>query len=467
MGSEWLALLLSFIVPVLVRWVPESKFPYPIGFDTPLYLSWGRHYTSNPVVFPLMVPLLGGLYLLGFDLVTVMKYLPTLVYGLLGVSVFLFSRLCLNWRLEKSLLVVFLIAFSFPMLRVSWDMHKQFIATAFLVLAFSWLKTIETPLGFVAFAVSSFLAAFSHDVLFAVLMVVCSYVFLVEVRRNRKRAILISVVTLSILLIFIGVWYGWNFGLIVKNGVGGIVLDTSSLFDRWTWEVNKNLFEFFQICGLFVPLVVLGFFKDEVLFPWLILGLLGSFSTILFPFRAPSINPSRWMLLLACPFSFYMANGLDRLTLITRKSLKKMVALFFVVFIINFPSWGFLGFFPQPSLYYKPGLLPLTMASSSAPLDDIDATIWLVRRFNDVGGEALLVHGNYFGWASYYTDKIVVTFGELYGGDRSIKDALKIAQNSGNIDVYLLWYVDGDAFSLSFIKVAERGPMKLYRYVGS
>ncbi|MFB0522142.1 MAG: hypothetical protein ACETV1_00090, partial [Candidatus Bathyarchaeia archaeon] len=86
---------MSFVIPAFVRWIPEAQFPYPIGYDTPLYISWGKHYASNPVAFPLMLPLLGGLYASGFDLVAVMTYLPTLLYGLLGLSAFLFSRLYL------------------------------------------------------------------------------------------------------------------------------------------------------------------------------------------------------------------------------------------------------------------------------------------------------------------------------------------------------------------------------------
>lgn len=464
-GFESTAILLSFIAPALIRWIPEAQFPYPIGFDTPLYICLGKNHASNPVAFPLMVPLLGSLYSLGFDMVAVMKYLPILLYGLLGFSVYLFSRLYLDWRLEKCLLVVFLVTLSFPSLRVSWDMHKQLMATAFLFLALSWLRTVDKPWGFFAFAVSSFLAAFSHQVLFAILMMVLSHVFLVEMRRKSMRALLVLVVALIIFLIFLGVWYGWSLGAVIREGAGGVVSDASSLFDRWTWEVNKNLFEFFQLCGLLVPFVFLGFFKDDVLLPWLCLGLLGSFSTVLFPLHDPSINPSRWMLLLAYPFSFYVANALDRLNLLRVNRLERLVGLILAVFLVNLPSWGFLGFFPQPSLYFRAGLLPKTMVTSSIPLPDIEATIWLVEKFDEIGGEALIVHGHYFGWARYHTEKSVVTFGELYGGGRSITDALELAQNSSNGDVYLLWYIDGDAYSLGFVKVAEKGPMKLYQYI--
>jgi len=116
LGLERTVILLSFIIPALIRWIPETQFPYPIGFDTPLYISWGRHYVSNPTIFPLIQPLLGLLYALGLDMVAVMKYLPTLLYGFLGFSAYRFSRCYLGWNLKKSLLAVLLVALSFTSL---------------------------------------------------------------------------------------------------------------------------------------------------------------------------------------------------------------------------------------------------------------------------------------------------------------------------------------------------------------
>lgn len=466
-GLEKAAALLSFIAPALIRWVPEARFPYPIGFDTPLYISWGRHYASNPTAFPLMLPLLGGLYTLGLDMVLVMKFLPTLLYGLLGFSVYRFSRFHLGWRSGKCLLAVFLVALSFTSLRVSWDMHKQMMATAFLFLALSWLKSLDKPLGFAAFAIFSFLAAFSHQVVFAVLTVVLSYALLFEAREKPKRALRILIVFSCILLLFIGVWYGWRLDVVLRSGLGSWASDASHLSGMWPLEAEGNISDFLRLCGLMAPLVVLGLFKDRVLSPWLYLGLLGSFSAVLIPFHVPSIAPSRWMLLLGYPLSLFAANALDKLNLLTISSSKKLIALVLVIFIVNAPTWGFLGLSPQPPIFHRANLLPETMASSSIPTGDIEATIWLVRKFDEVKGTALIVHGHYFGWASYYTARKVVTFGELYGGDRTIDEALQLAQSEDFGDVYLLWYLDNDAYSAGFVKFAEKGPMRLYRYAGS
>ncbi|MEM2936816.1 MAG: hypothetical protein QW231_06545, partial [Candidatus Bathyarchaeia archaeon] len=72
------------------------------------------------------------------------------------------------------------------------------------------------------------------------------------------------------------------------------------------------------------------------------------------------------------------------------------------------------------------------------------------------------------GWVSYYTDKKIITFGELYGENRTIPQSLQIAINEGYDGqnrwktIYLLWYGDQDAHESGFIKVVEMGSLRLY-----
>jgi len=463
-GFERGAMLLSFMIPTLIRWIPESQFPYPIGFDTPLYISWGRHYTSNPTVFPLMLPFLGALYALGLDMVVVMKYLPTLLYGFLGFSIFRFSRSYLGWPFKKSLLAVLLVALSFASLRVSWDMHKQIMGTAFLFLALSYLKTIEKPLGFVAFSIFSFLAAFSHELVFAVLVMVLACWAICVARKEPRKTLLTLTVMSSIVFLFVGVWYGWRLNVISERALGILLPHSTSLAERWLWEATNNASLFLQLFGLTLILAVPGLFKDRIVLLWLCLSLIGAFSTVFFPFYEPGVPPFRWMFLAVYPLSFYVANGLSKLRFLKKRS-SKLVSFIVILLVVNIPTWGFLGFIHQPSYFCKTNVIPETMASSSIPFYDIEATIWLTKKFDEVEGTVLIVHGHYFGWASYFTGKRVITFGELYGRDRTINQAVELAQSENAGDIYLLWYLDSDAYSSGFAKIAEKGTMKLYKYV--
>jgi len=463
-GFERAIILSSFLIPALIRWIPETQFPYPIGFDTPLYISSGRHYASNPPIFPLIWPFLGVLYALGLDMVAVMKYLPTLLYGFLGFSTYRFSRFYLGWTLKKSLLVVLLVALSFVSLRVSWDMHRQLMGTAFLLLALSFLKTLEKPSQFIAFCVSSFFAAFSHELVFAVQMILLACWVLFFAWKEPKKTLLPLAVMSGIMLIFVSVWYGWHLNVIYEKAIGTLLLHSTSLNERWLWETTNNVSLFLQLYGSALILAVLGSFKDRVVLFWLCLGLVGSFSTVIFPFHEPVMPPYRWMFLVVYPLSFYVANGFDKLCFLKRKAFK-LVSFILILLVVNMPTWGFLGFIHQPSYFCKSNVLPEKMALSSIPLHDIEATIWLTKKFDEVEGTVLIVHGHYLGWASYFTRKKVVTFGELYGEDRTIRQAVEIAQNENAGDIYLLWYLDSDAYPAGFTKIAEKGTMKLYKYV--
>lgn len=463
-GFKRAAILLSFLIPALIRWIPEAQFQYPIGFDTPLYISWGKHYFSNPTIFPLMLPFLGILYALGLDMVAVMKYLPTLLYSILGFSTYRFSRFYLGWPLGKSLLAVLLVALSFVSLRVSWDMHKQLMGTAFLLLAFSYLKTLEKSSGFIAFGVFSFLAAFSHELVFVVLMVVLASLVIFVARKEPKKTLPTLAVLSGIFLLFVGVWYGWRVNEIPERALGTLLLHSTSLVERWLWEATNNVSLFLQLYGLTLISAVLGLFKDKVVSVWLCLGLIGSFSTVIFPFHVPSLPPYRWMVLVVYPLTLYAVNGFDKLRFLKRKSFN-FVSLILLLLVVNIPTWGFLGFIQQPSCFCRANVLPEMMALSSIPIHDIEATIGLIKKFDEVEGTVLIVHGHYFGWVSYFTWKRVVTFGELYGEDRTIQQAVELVQSENGRDIYLLWYLDSEAYSSGFTKIAQKGTMKLYKYV--
>jgi len=91
-----LCLIFAPAFALIIRSIPEMLFPYPIGFDTPLYFVFGKNYASNGQFFPLLNFILGRLYAAGIDMVPTMKILPTMIYGLFGFGVYLFGRLRLR-----------------------------------------------------------------------------------------------------------------------------------------------------------------------------------------------------------------------------------------------------------------------------------------------------------------------------------------------------------------------------------
>jgi len=473
-GLEWIAPLLSFMIPALIRWVPEAQFPYPIGFDTPSYLAEAKAYSKNLDFFPLLFRILGWMYAVGLDSVVAMKFLPTLFYGFLGISVYYFARSYLGLDRWRSLLTVGVLAFSVVSLRVSWDLNKQVFATVPLFLALSQLKRLHSPYRSGLFVVLGLLVASSHQLVFALMSGILLYLIVSEAYRFCKgrgvdiRLISVALATLGGgLLVFLGGWYGWSLLEVHRAAALSNAVGAAFEYEAWITAFQKYT-RIFVICyGLLLPFIVLGFFRQQALTGWMMVAAAGSLSSFVSPWFGFYFF-DRWTYLLIYPSTFYVAAALKRLKLANPLSLRKSLVLLGVLLVINVQSLSFLGLCSWPEwLPRAPSFFPELMAVSSIPIQDIEATAQLLGRLNQKSQDlVLIVHINYLGWASYYSEhRMVAWIPWSYPG--TLSEALDAAKNLKVEDIYLLWYGDQDAFRLGFSKFLENGPMKLYKYEGS
>ena len=87
--GELLAYVVAFSVPALIRWFPQSLYPFPIGYDTPAYLYMATHF--NPLSYSRAFEyVLGLLTLARLDPFALMVYLPPIIYGLQGAALLYF-----------------------------------------------------------------------------------------------------------------------------------------------------------------------------------------------------------------------------------------------------------------------------------------------------------------------------------------------------------------------------------------
>ncbi|MEM1587211.1 MAG: hypothetical protein QW457_07235, partial [Candidatus Bathyarchaeia archaeon] len=291
--KEKLCLFLSAIIPIIVRSIPEAIFPYPIGFDTPLYFVMGKEWIKRPLPFPLFVSLLGALYFIGVDLVLAMKFIPTLVYGLLGVASFMFAKNYLAWGAFDSLLASLSLSLSIAMLRMSWDMHKLTLGIALMLLSCSFLRTGDNLKGKILFFILSMLAIISHE-LITVTYLLTMTIFIIRRGENRISALAVLLIGASC---FLGAWYGRNpemvFGWIP-------IIFSSTPFSNVTYELHENALLILKLYLLTLPASIIGFFKDDAITVWFAFYLLGSLSTIFSPtFLLGGVLPWRYILLLA------------------------------------------------------------------------------------------------------------------------------------------------------------------------
>lgn len=167
--------LLAFIIPMLVRFIPEIIMgPYLVGFDnlahyvptTMLWLQGHVSLWSFVATAPLLYTVTAGLTLASGSVTIVLKILPSVLLGLLGLSMYLYARRGLSWSPLKSLVPAIIGTLYFVALRISWDALREEIALIFFFVAltamaatsnkkFSWKSYILLSVALAAVVLSN------------------------------------------------------------------------------------------------------------------------------------------------------------------------------------------------------------------------------------------------------------------------------------------------------------------------
>ena len=108
--QKWLIFpLLAFIIPLIVRTIPEILMgPYIVGFDTmgfyvPNTLLWlhngvnlGEFLATAPLFYTIFISIVA----VGGSPVIVLKIIPPLLLGFLGLSMYAYAKRGLGWSLS-------------------------------------------------------------------------------------------------------------------------------------------------------------------------------------------------------------------------------------------------------------------------------------------------------------------------------------------------------------------------------
>ncbi|MEM3651240.1 MAG: hypothetical protein QW831_10995 [Candidatus Jordarchaeaceae archaeon] len=185
--------LLSFLVPLLVRAVPEVvSFPWPIGYDTVKYyapvfgasqiygIAVGLSFlTGGQAAFLyILLSFFGALFHIGAFLF--LKFFAPVLNGFLGFALFHFSSNYLGWSNRKSLFCAVLCTSYFVTLRITWDLLRNTLGLAFMFLAISHTKNLGERRGALFFVLLSLLCLFTHELVAVLLFCVLAYLLLLE-----------------------------------------------------------------------------------------------------------------------------------------------------------------------------------------------------------------------------------------------------------------------------------------------
>jgi hypothetical protein len=299
----------------MIRAVPELvAFPYPIGYDVinyyiPVITNLEEHWPVVSGHLPIYTLVLHSLHLgTGLSPHFLVSSSGIILYGLFSVSLFLTSRRLLRLNSIYSAYLALFVILQLPVLRTSWDLHKDILALTLLLTSVS-LIPLRAKIG-TRSIIGSYVAAsiaVSVDKMVGILFVasVVAYAFVVRVRN-------ISFLSLVITMLF-------SIALVSQYGN----IQQSLQYSNTNLELNQSnptseisnsiatLFALFLVVNgpLLIP-GVYGFIRSDNGFLKIAttFAAVGSFSWLLFPDRQ-SLVADRWIFLFGIFLSIFAGYG--------------------------------------------------------------------------------------------------------------------------------------------------------------
>lgn len=301
----------------MIRAVPElAAYPYPIGYDVinyyiPVITNLEEHWPVISGHLPVYTLMLHSLHLAtGLSPHLLVSSSGVILYGLFAVSLFLTSSRLLRLNNIYSTYLALFVILQLPVLRTSWDLHKDILALALLLTSVS-LIPLRAKIGnrsIIGSCVAASIAV-SVDKMVGVLFVasLVAYAFVIRVRN-------ISFLSLIITILF---------SIAVASQYGSIQQSLQSSNANSNLDLNQSnptpkisnsmapLFALFLVVNgpLLIP-GVFGFIRSDNGFLKIAttFAAIGSFSWLLFP-EKQSLVADRWIFLFGIFLSIFAGYG--------------------------------------------------------------------------------------------------------------------------------------------------------------
>jgi len=503
--------LFAFVLGFMVRLIPEVlSFPYPIGFDTVDYAArmkngivW-HHWTSLFSTWMLYTILILTYKVAHVEPFLLLKVVAPILYGLNVCGMYHFAKRALGWETRNALIAGVFFAFQLAALRISWDLYRNALGLATLLFTLSLIHEVETRKGFAWFSLLSIFVVFSHEYASVIMFTTVLGVIINSFLKGEKvRSARIVAAVLPALVIFLTSVYlrmtpvpfhletnviSVNDSIHPSPGKLFFLVNYLNVFDSVQhyptyMDLASHIFSLFSVLYLLcLPLVFVGFFRNDLLDGWTSLILVGSFSALVIPFCALDLW-NRWMFMLVYPFTLYVVNGIVKVSDSQGGAVN--------------PNWKWLGWmkiskrtmfaillcgvllgttfmmvtYADAGLIYTPttiSYIPSTMLHNTVPLRDVDDTVevmqWLNRRMNN--SSVVLIHHAFLSWADLYLDKAhpIVYY------VKDLKTALNVAFDHDFDSVYLVWWNENVGwYDLTvpeyFVSVFCSGRISAFKYI--
>jgi len=318
-----------------------------------------------------------------------------------------------------------LLVFQVAALRIAWDRFRNLLGLTFVFIALTILKSNYRHKWWLV-GVFAMLTVLSRDYI-ALVLFVAVLGFAILKKNNRVVSIVALAPASTVFFItFFSRRLWWQ-----------AILEGRYVLNNYL-VVMQDVFSIFLICYLsFLPFIMKGFERNELLDPLLGWLFLGSFSVVISPwFVIPGYQ--RWLMLLVFPFSVYAARGFERFRLFDKGNLRKLVAIILVFMVIGVGySSGVFSYVWVVSNSW----VPINLVQSSIAWEHVDDAKGVLEWLNEnaMFNSSLLAEERFYGWALIYLERANVDVKVIvYAANSLPKPALEKALEDGFRWIYLI-----------------------------
>ena len=123
-----------------------------------------------------------------------MKVCVIFLYGLFGLSVFLFSRAELKQSSWSSFFIAVFVLLQIAALRISWDLYRNLLGLSLLLITLTCLSVLSGRIKYATVTILLIIIAFTHQLVAGLLLLLLLGTFvwdLVNKRQNVASAVLL------------------------------------------------------------------------------------------------------------------------------------------------------------------------------------------------------------------------------------------------------------------------------------
>ena len=426
--------LIVFFSAVSLKIVTELiAYPYPIGYDVinyyiPMLSNFDNEWSKLSDQYPFYIYLLHlAQNLSGLSVQTTVSTFATLIFGLFAVSIFSLGKVIFKGSNVSSVLVSLFVIVQIPVLRTTWDLHRDMFALTMMFFAISILIYLRNtnPSRFPSLAVIlsllfTVLSVISDRMVGAWLLAI--YCVCTIIHRERTLAFSLAAALVSFIIFFVVFGDGHS---IVSSSIRSIVnADVTPQVAGAEGQLNNgyngtNLFSYLIALNvLLVPLAIVGYLQihETILKIGLMISLVGSMTWLVFP-SAQELVADRWILLLGISLSIFAGFGFVRaIELISTKrrycySYSLVSVAIFIIFAQFGVAYAFLPYEAQVSiigLYNKniQSFAPISMQFNSVKVDQSPQIIAIIKWINEYTSEHATVVGS-GDWRGWFISELV------------------------------------------------------------